>query len=73
MGRIFRRRADDHEPVPEYRPPLGDGTGDAEAAPGRISGRAHVPEPTDLLPPGRSMLTRGQRDRTRHPDAGIDE
>ncbi|MEU7591262.1 hypothetical protein AB0A95_33820 [Micromonospora sp. NPDC049230] len=73
MSRFFRGKHTDNEPVPERRPPLDDGTGDAQAAPQRIIGRAQVPKSTDLLPPGRSMLTRGQRERTKHPEAGINE
>lgn len=72
MSRFFRGKRT-NEPVPERRPPLDDGQNGHQRETARIIGRARVPGPTDLLPPGRSMLTRGQRDRTRHPEIGVDE
>lgn len=69
---MFRRpRADDHDPVPECRPPVDAGDGSQEAARARIIGIAHSRE--RVTPPDRPLLTRGQAARTRHPEAGVDE
>lgn len=64
---MFRRQRadDDHEPVPEYRPPIDDGTGDAAAAPGRILDLAADPDPDRATPP--------RSPRAQRPEPGVDE